>query len=136
MLSQVWAGAVTPISDLVPADEIKHWANTNENMYDGKLWAAPLYLMGIPLAYNKDLFKKAGLDPENPPKTWDEFLKACETLKKAGITPMAGGAAKASAFGAWIVCHPGRAGPRLGGRHQGRSGGRRALHFREVHPLA
>ena len=101
VLSQVWAGAVTPISDLVPADEIKHWANTNENMYNGKLWAAPLYLMGIPLAYNKDLFKKAGLDPENPPKTWDDFLKACDTLKKAGITPMAGGAAKASAFGAW-----------------------------------
>jgi raffinose/stachyose/melibiose transport system substrate-binding protein len=102
VLSQAWAGAVTPISDLVPADEIKHWANTNENMYNGKLWAAPLYLLGIPLAYNKDLFKQAGLDPEKPPTTFDELLQDCETLKKAGITCMAGGAAKASAFGAWM----------------------------------
>ena len=24
--------------------------------------------------YNKDMFKEAGLDPEKPPVTWDEFL--------------------------------------------------------------
>ena len=65
ILSQVWAGAVNPISDLVPADEMKHWINTNENLYNGKVWAAPMYLMGIPLAYNKDLFKQAGLDPRS-----------------------------------------------------------------------
>ncbi len=27
------------------------------------------------MIYNKDLFKEAGLDPNAPPKTWDEFLK-------------------------------------------------------------
>ncbi len=102
VLSQVWAGAVTPISDLLPAEEIQHWMNTNENMYDGKLWAAPLYLMGIPMAYNKELFTKAGLDAENPPKTWDEFITACEALKQVGTPCIGAGAAKASAFGAWM----------------------------------
>src|ERR1035437_6916998 len=42
VLSQVWAGAVTPISDLAPADEMTHWLNTSENLYNGKVWAAPL----------------------------------------------------------------------------------------------
>jgi sn-glycerol 3-phosphate transport system substrate-binding protein len=33
---------------------------------------------------NKDAFKKAGLDPNKPPKTWKEFLAAAEKLKAAG----------------------------------------------------
>ncbi len=37
------------------------------------------------LYYNKSLFKKAGLDPENPPKTFDEIVDACVKLKKAGV---------------------------------------------------
>lgn len=28
------------------------------------------------MIYNKALFEEAGLDPENPPATWDEFLAA------------------------------------------------------------
>ena len=39
--------------------------------------------------YNKALFEQAGLDPENPPATWDEFLDAVKALKDAGITPIA-----------------------------------------------
>jgi raffinose/stachyose/melibiose transport system substrate-binding protein len=38
--------------------------------------------------YNKALFAQAGLDPEAPPTTWDEFLAAVDTLKAAGITPI------------------------------------------------
>ena len=38
--------------------------------------------------YNKKLFEQAKLDPEAPPKTWDELLAACEALKTAGIEPL------------------------------------------------
>ena len=34
--------------------------------------------------YNKTVFKDAGLDPENPPKTWSEFIEASNTIAKAG----------------------------------------------------
>jgi sn-glycerol 3-phosphate transport system substrate-binding protein len=34
--------------------------------------------------YNKDAFKAAGLDPENPPKTWPEVALAAAKLKASG----------------------------------------------------
>lgn len=32
------------------------------------------------LYYNKDMFREAGLDPEQPPETWDELLEYAERL--------------------------------------------------------
>ncbi|MFI8230140.1 ABC transporter substrate-binding protein [Streptomyces sp. NPDC085900] len=47
-------------------------------------YAFPWYLNTGPLFYNKSLFKKAGLDPEKPPKTYDElFADALELAKKS-----------------------------------------------------
>jgi len=36
------------------------------------------------LFYNKRAFKKAGLDPESPPKTWEEMERCFAALKEAG----------------------------------------------------
>lgn len=85
VLAQVWNGAVTPISDLVPKSEMKHWLNTSENTYGGKLWAMPVYLIGIPWAYNKTLFARAGV--KAPLKTWAQFISACGKLRAKGIIP-------------------------------------------------
>jgi len=106
VLSQVWAGAVAPLSDYVPQDELKHWLNLNENEYQGKQWAGSLYLIGVPLVYNKDLFKKAGLDPEKPPQTWEDFEKALAALKAKGITPIGMGN-KDGYTGAWMFSNLG-----------------------------
>jgi len=45
------------------------------NEYDGKVCSLPFNNSTPVLFYNKDLMKKAGLDSEKPPQTWDE-LKA------------------------------------------------------------
>lgn len=37
------------------------------------------------LYYNKDLFKKAGLDPNAPPKTWPEMAAGAAKLQAAGV---------------------------------------------------
>lgn len=39
-------------------------------------WNATTQMM----IYNKDLFKEAGLDPENPPETFDEYLEAAKLI--------------------------------------------------------
>ena len=57
---------------------------------DGKVWAAPFQWGQVSFFYNKELFAKAGVDA-SAIKTWDDFLAAVNTLKAAGVTPIAGG---------------------------------------------
>jgi len=57
---------------------------------DNKYYGIPLDVWIFYMAYNKANFKKAGLDPDKPPKTRAEFIKAMEALKKItpkGLTP-------------------------------------------------
>jgi multiple sugar transport system substrate-binding protein len=89
VLTQVWGGAITAISDLVPADEVKHWLNTSENTYNGKVWAMPLYLIGIPWVFNNALMAQAGIT--TPPATWPDVINACKALRAKNITPFAFG---------------------------------------------
>lgn len=47
-------------------------------------YGIPWYLTSEVTMYNKDLFKKAGLDTSKPPATFDELLADGKTLSKAG----------------------------------------------------
>lgn len=51
---------------------------------DGKLYTLPLEFSTEMIWYNTDMFKEAGV---TPPKTLDEMLEACKTLKAKGYTP-------------------------------------------------
>ncbi|MBW4023104.1 MAG: extracellular solute-binding protein [Proteobacteria bacterium] len=100
-LTPYWNGAAVPISDYVPSSETANWVDTNENTVGGKIIAMPIYLIGVPLVWNKALFKQAGLDPNTPPKTWSDFLADCAALKSHGITPLGMGNSDGY-FGAWM----------------------------------
>ncbi|WP_235848396.1 extracellular solute-binding protein [Litchfieldia alkalitelluris] len=41
---------------------------------DDQYWAIPTAVRTLALFYNKDLFEKAGLDPDSPPTNWDELV--------------------------------------------------------------
>ena len=56
---------------------------------NGEYYGVPWTWGAVGVFYNKALFEQAGLDPDNPPATWDEFIEAVQTLKDAGITPIA-----------------------------------------------
>jgi len=51
---------------------------------DGKMLSLPLNSSTPVLYYNKDAFKKAGLDPAKPPKTWLEMGEYGKKLQAAG----------------------------------------------------
>src|SRR5699024_6419933 len=51
---------------------------------DGKLVSMPFNSSTPVLYYNKDAFKKAGLDPEQPPKTWEELSAAAKKIRDSG----------------------------------------------------
>lgn len=42
--------------------------------FDGTQWGVPVAFSTKAFFWNKDLFEKAGLDPETPPKTWEEKI--------------------------------------------------------------
>ena len=58
--------------------------------YDGKVHGAPMKTSLEILWYNKELLKKAGVDPASL-ATWSGFLDAVKKCKAAGITPIATG---------------------------------------------
>lgn len=100
-LAPYWNGSAVAISDFLPATETSQWMNTGENLSGGKIVAMPLYLIGIPMAWNKTLFRQAGLDPDKAPATWDDLLADCAALKAHGITPLGMGN-KDGFAGAWM----------------------------------
>ncbi len=50
----------------------------------GDMLSMPFNSSSTVMWYNKDSFKKAGLDPNAPPKTWPEVFEAAKKLKAAG----------------------------------------------------
>jgi len=48
------------------------------DVIDGKRYALPVSTNNMQIIWNKDLFAKAGLDPDTPPKTWDEMQAMAE----------------------------------------------------------
>ncbi|GAA3341289.1 extracellular solute-binding protein [Curtobacterium pusillum] len=50
---------------------------------NGHVYAVPTTAYSIGLVYNRDLFTKAGLDPDKPPTTWDEVRTDAKKIKDA-----------------------------------------------------
>jgi ABC-type glycerol-3-phosphate transport system substrate-binding protein len=84
LLDQIWvaqyasAGFIEPLDDRIAKSSLKAddffpgaWGAAK---YQGKQYAVP-FDVGVwaLLYYNKDMFRGAGLDPEKPPITWDDF---------------------------------------------------------------
>ncbi len=67
--------------------------------YNGKVYFMPQSWYWWAVYYNKDVFAKYKL---TPPKTWDEFMKVCETLKANGVAPIAVGAKDTWTTGGWF----------------------------------
>ena len=110
-----WAsrGAFREMDDLIARDAGKdpntpkqddyYPAVWNEAVYEGKLYGVPIAADNRVLYYNKKIFarkadvlRKAGLDPNRPPRTWSETLAYSKvltefnkngTLKTAGFMP-------------------------------------------------
>ncbi|MCD4784404.1 MAG: ABC transporter substrate-binding protein [Candidatus Eremiobacteraeota bacterium] len=54
----------------------------NAARFEGKNYAIPWYVTTRVVIYNREIFKKAGLDPDKPPSTWDEVGEYARIIKK------------------------------------------------------
>jgi sn-glycerol 3-phosphate transport system substrate-binding protein len=84
-------GAVKPVHVLMAeagaAFDPKIYLPTITGYYStskGEMLSMPFNSSSAVMWYNRDAFRKAGLDADHPPKTWPEVFAAAEKLKAAG----------------------------------------------------
>ena len=79
---------VVPFDDVATSSEDQAWLNSfypalmANGRIEGKTWGIPFQRSTIVAYYNKDMFRAAGLDPDSPPKTWDEMVSMGKALTK------------------------------------------------------
>lgn len=87
--AKVKKGIFMDISDKVSEQELEQMLGVEGGMYQGKLYGLP-YQMDMQLMfYNKSLFEKAGVTPEEFSGSWEGLKAAAEKLKNIGVSPMA-----------------------------------------------
>ncbi|MGA5015872.1 ABC transporter substrate-binding protein [Streptomyces griseoincarnatus] len=77
-------------ADLTPyVEELKSYDTVQRQLrdiytVDGKIYGIPRTGYSMGLIYNRELFEKAGLDPDAPPATWDEVRTAAKRIAALG----------------------------------------------------
>ncbi len=72
-----WAKSLPYFNSLSPS-------HVKLGTYDGHIYGLPLSVETSVFAWNKDLYKKAGLDPEKAPTSWDEITSNAEKIRALG----------------------------------------------------
>ncbi len=87
-------GAIKPVYELSRETGValdpKHYVGGVRAYYstsDGRLVSMPFNSSTPVTWYNKDAFRKAGLDPEKPPRTWEETWAAAKKIVAAKAAP-------------------------------------------------
>ncbi len=78
------SGYVQPVQKFIDEDnyDLSQWEPNIRKYYNvnGKQYSMPFNSSTPILIYNKDAFKKAGLDPNKPPRTYSELKEAAKKL--------------------------------------------------------
>jgi sn-glycerol 3-phosphate transport system substrate-binding protein len=88
--TMLMSGAVYPVAQLMKDQEVAvNWGDfikpvTGYYSKDGQLYSMPFNSSSPILYYNKDAFKKAGLDVEKPPATWAQVGEFSKKIIAAG----------------------------------------------------
>lgn len=69
----------TDVFDPATIDE-EFFPITQRMKVDGQYYGLPTAVRSLAMFYNKDLFEKAGLDPESPPATYEELVEAAKAI--------------------------------------------------------
>ncbi|HKL46919.1 MAG TPA: ABC transporter substrate-binding protein [Roseovarius sp.] len=77
---------IVPFDSVLETDAEKAWldgfypALMANGQIEGQTWGVPFQRSTIVAYYNKDMFRDAGLDPEQAPTTWDEMVEMGKAL--------------------------------------------------------
>jgi len=85
-VTAVYQGLLTPLDDFLTHDPEFNFETIcsrvlNASRFaDGRFYSIPTAVMPHVLIWNKDIFARAGIDPDRPPETWSEFHEYAQKL--------------------------------------------------------
>ena len=87
------AGQVAPLTDIFEKLDYDTTAQgvKSQSRFDdlGDMpWCLPITTGSFQIFYNLNVWEKAGLDENDIPRTWSEFLQVCEKIKATGVAPL------------------------------------------------
>lgn len=108
LISYVKSGKIVNLKQYFSKEELEERFDKDVisqiELPEDNMWGVPAGIYYLPLdvnnmlfIYNKNLFRKAGLNPEQPPRDWQEFLDVCRQLKSSNIYPLV------LPFGGWVL---------------------------------
>ncbi len=77
---------IVPFESVIETEAEQDWLGSfypalmANGQIEGQTWGVPFQRSTIVAYYNKDMFREAGLDPENAPTTWDELVEMGKAL--------------------------------------------------------
>jgi sn-glycerol 3-phosphate transport system substrate-binding protein len=87
-------GAVKPVYELMRETGVAFDPNVYVpavrgyySLPDGRMMSMPFNSSTAITFYNRDAFRKAGLDPNKPPQTWPEVIEAARKIRAANAAP-------------------------------------------------
>ena len=89
MAALIESGTIEPWDKYIPKSVLDDLIPSirAEATYQGHIWSFPFLLDIIVQAWNGDLVEKAGLDPNQAPKTWDEFIANAKKVVSSKAAP-------------------------------------------------
>jgi multiple sugar transport system substrate-binding protein len=75
------AGLLRPIENLAGRGDFMP-AALDYVTWDGALWGVPYRVETQAVLFNRGMFREAGLDPDAPPRTWPELIRAAAALTR------------------------------------------------------
>jgi sn-glycerol 3-phosphate transport system substrate-binding protein len=88
MFTLIDEDAIVPFDDLIKTADDKAWLKSfypgfmENSQTGGKTWGIPFQRSTVVMYYNKEMFKEAGLDPNQPPATWQQQVQYAQKLTK------------------------------------------------------
>ena len=112
MFTLIDEDVVVPFDQVASTPADKEWFGSfypgfmANSQTGGKTWGIPFQRSTIVMYWNKQLFKDAGLNPDQAPKTWAEMVEAGKKLTKrdaAGNVSTWGIQVPSTGFGYWML---------------------------------
>lgn len=96
------ADITEPLEEVGLADQLNPSVISVAQDGESRFYGVPVDVYSVGLAYNRDLFEEAGLDPDSPPTTWQQVREYAQVISQ--VTGATGYATyTADGFGGWMT---------------------------------